>query len=386
MDLYFISVIAFFAVLAILLIVDRKNIEVNNYVLFMRRTQRGRGIIERIASWNESFWNKIGTVSSIVGIAGMVFAFVFIGYVFSQQLVGPPTAEGPALVLPSPRGDTVARPGVIAVPFWEWIIAILVLVIVHEGMHGIMVKNVKSNIKSLGLALFAVIPGAFVEPDEEDLNQKSWKDQIKVYSAGSFGNFGMALLVILFMNFAFLPAFTIQSVGFVGYVNATEYGMESFPAEEVNLTSPIMSMSGQRTRSFDEFLEIMDRYEPGDEITVETMESNFTFSLAENPDNPGEPFMGISGVSETYVLKGRYRNTRAGSTLDFLRNLFSWMFVLNLGIGIMNLLPLKPLDGGLILESLSEKFYPKKSEDIVRVVSGLSLLMLLMTLAISFMV
>lgn len=382
MDLYILSVVAFIAVIAVLLIMDRKNVEVNSYVLFMRRTQRGRGLIERIASWNESFWSKVGNVSSIIGIGGMVFAFVFIGYVFSQQLVGPPTAEGPALVLPSPRGEVAARPGLIAVPFWEWIISILILIVVHEGMHGIMVKNVKSKINSLGVALFAVIPGAFVEPDEEDLKQKSWWSQIKVYSAGSFGNFCLAAIVFLAMNFAFLPAFTTRAVGFTGYVNATEYDVDAFPAEEVNMTGHMMRMSGERVHSFDRFQEILGGYSPGDEIVVETTTSDFTLTLAESPDNPGEPFLGIAGVSEVFILREEYRDTTAGSVIDFFRSLLSWLFVLNLGIGIMNLLPLKPLDGGLILESITEKFYPKKSEDIVRAVSTLSLLLLVMSLVV----
>ncbi len=384
MDLYLLSVIAFFLVMAIFLIVDRKNIEVNNYVLFMRRTQRGRGLIERISSFSENFWNKVGVVSIAVGIIGMVFAFIFIGSIFTQQIFGPPTAEGPALVLPSPSGEATARPGVIAVPFWEWIISILVLVVVHEGMHGIMVKNVKSNIKSLGLALFVVIPGAFVEPDEEDLEKKNWKEQIKVYSGGSFANFCLAFVTFIFLSFAFLPAFTVQGVGFMGYVDATEYDIDRFPAEELNLTSPILSIEGHRTKSLEDFRELLDEYNPGDEIHVETMDSTTRLQLVENPEDPGKPFMGISGVSTTHALDSRYRDTTFGGLLDFLRSLFSWMVILNIGIGVMNLLPVKPLDGGLILESLSERFFSKRSDIIVKGVSTIALLLLLSTLAMSF--
>ena len=44
------------------------------------------------------------------------------------------------------------------------------MIIIHEFSHGILarVENVKIN--SIGLLLFAIIPGAFVEPDEEKLN------------------------------------------------------------------------------------------------------------------------------------------------------------------------------------------------------------------------
>ncbi|MFP4116339.1 MAG: site-2 protease family protein [Candidatus Aenigmatarchaeota archaeon] len=385
MDLYLVSVAAFVATLAALIIWDRKNVDVDNYVMFMRRTQRGRDLIERIASWNEGFWNRVGDVSTVVGIGGMIFAFLFIGYIFAQQLVGPPTAGGPALVLPAPTGEASFQPGYIGVPFWQWIISILLLLVVHEGMHGVMTKTVKSKIESLGLVLFAVIPGAFVEPDEEDLNKKSWRDQVKVYSAGSFANFCLAGVTILFTSFVFMPAFTTPGIGFTGYVNATEYGMDAFPAEEANFSGSILRIEKQRTRNLEEFQEKLGEYSPGDTISVETTEGAYTFQLAENPEKSGEPFLGIAGVSETGVIKEGYRGTRCGAVVGFFRELLTWIFVLNLGIGIMNLLPLKPLDGGLILESISENFQPERSEKIVKGVSSLSLIFLVSALFLSFM-
>ena len=35
-----------------------------------------------------------------------------------------------------------------------------------------------------------------------------------------------------------------------------------------------------------------------------------------------------------------------------LKDLFYWIFLLNFAVGTFNLLPMKPLDGGLILEEL----------------------------------
>ena len=386
MDLYFMSFLGFIAALVILIIWDRKNIDVENYVMFMRRTQRGRGLIDKIASRNKKFWNRVGDISTIVGIVGMVFAFIFIGYIFSQQVAGGGAAsEGPAIVLPSPTGEATVRPGVVGVPFWQWIIAILLLLVVHEGMHGIMTKTVNSKINSLGLVLFAIIPGAFVEPDEEDLNQKSWRDRVKVYSAGSFANFCLAGATVLFMSFVFLPSFTSPAIGYAGYVNATEYGLETFPAERVNMTGDILSIGGQRVKSSEGFLKELGKYNPGDSLEVQTTSDNYTLQLSENPEDTDEPFMGIAGVSEARILEDRYENTVWGEIINFFRELLMWIFVLNFGIGIMNLLPLKPLDGGLILEALSDNFYPEKSEKIVRAVSSISLLLLLTALSMSFL-
>ncbi|MAH44047.1 hypothetical protein CL614_10095 [archaeon] len=54
--------------------------------------------------------------------------------------------------------------------------------------------------------------------------------------------------------------------------------------------------------------------------------------------------------------------------------------MLNLGVGLVNLLPLKPFDGGLIMETIVEKLNGKKSRATmitVKVISAGFLLLLL---------
>ena len=56
-----------------------------------------------------------------------------------------------------------------------------------------------------------------------------------------------------------------------------------------------------------------------------------------------------------------------------LLELFQWIFMLNLGIGLFNLLPLKPLDGGYMLEILLSY---KLSENVYKpIVNALSVVM-----------
>ncbi|MFB6217413.1 MAG: site-2 protease family protein, partial [Candidatus Aenigmatarchaeota archaeon] len=56
--------------------------------------------------------------------------------------------------------------------------------------------------------------------------------------------------------------------------------------------------------------------------------------------------------------------------------LLNWIFILNVGIGLMNLLPLKPLDGGLMVEAVTERYSPGRKEDIVRGLSSLTFALL----------
>ena len=52
------------------------------------------------------------------------------------------------------------------------IIALITVMVVHEFGHGIISRVEGVKIKSIGVLFLAVLPGAFVEPDEEDI-QKS---------------------------------------------------------------------------------------------------------------------------------------------------------------------------------------------------------------------
>jgi membrane-associated protease RseP (regulator of RpoE activity) len=54
-----------------------------------------------------------------------------------------------------------------------------------------------------------------------------------------------------------------------------------------------------------------------------------------------------------------------------------WVAILNLGVGVLNLMPAKPLDGGYMLEDIFKKFFGKRGEDIENVLSSLIFFLLL---------
>ncbi|MFB6215397.1 MAG: site-2 protease family protein, partial [Candidatus Aenigmatarchaeota archaeon] len=309
MDPYTLSIIIFIGVLALLLFRDRSNIEVSNYVLFIRRTSRGRGLIARVANLNRKLWNYVGSFSTVVGFIGMGIAFYYIANMFLGQITGAPTTGGPRLVVPVPSQEAAFLPGVLGVPFWSWIISIGLLMVVHEGLHGIMAKAVGSEIRSLGVLLLAIIPGAFVEPDEENLKQKNWKDQLKVYSAGSFANFCLGAFVFVLVTFAFVPAFMTSAVSFQGYVDPGQYNTSTFPAQNVNLTGPILSIDGQRTEDLEDLSEILDTKNPGETVRIKTTRREYSLELAEDPREEGEAFIGIARVGNTYIPKQNYRQS-----------------------------------------------------------------------------
>jgi membrane-associated protease RseP (regulator of RpoE activity) len=57
--------------------------------------------------------------------------------------------------------------------------------------------------------------------------------------------------------------------------------------------------------------------------------------------------------------------------------LLFWIIVLSLGVGVANLLPIKPLDGGLVYEAVLQKFLGKKAEPIMNVLTTFVLVLLI---------
>ena len=94
-----------------------------------------------------------------VGIIISFIAMFFITYSLIQSLSTLIEAPAVSIVLPG-----VEMPGsTIYVPLGYGLISLATVLIVHEFSHGILSRVEKINIKSVGLLLFTILPGAFVE-------------------------------------------------------------------------------------------------------------------------------------------------------------------------------------------------------------------------------
>lgn len=372
---YPLSVLAFITLLALLLYRDRKKIERKYKVLFIRRTRKGRNFIDRVTLAYPRLWRAVGDVGVVIGFAGMIGGLFFL----IKQITTPRAGPGLAFIVPSPAAEASVGYGYVLIPFWFFIIGIATLVMIHEGFHAIQVRRENVKIKSMGLALLAILPGAFVEPDERSLRKKSWFSQLRVYAAGSFGNFVLAGAVILALSFIFVPLFTTDVIGFIKYVEAPP-GSGPYPAELAGLTSPIVAIDGQRVESTTQFTSILSAKKPGDTVTVETLKGTYVIKLASRPGDPSKAYLGVEGVQRTRILREPYRTnpTQAGA-LNFAMDLLAWIFTLNLGVGLVNLFPIKPLDGGLMLDALAKRFVPRWADDIMRASAAFVVVLILLT-------
>lgn len=94
--------------------------------------------------------------------------------------------------------------------FTYFILAIGVVAIAHEFSHGIFARLNGFKIHSTGFAFLGPILGAFVEPDEKQMQKAKKFPQMVVLAAGTFANVLMfllfGLLLALFFTSVFVPA------------------------------------------------------------------------------------------------------------------------------------------------------------------------------------
>src|SRR3989338_3722030 len=163
--------IAFIAVVAILIYLDKKKIK-REGVMIIRRTQKGKSFIDRTAKKYPRFWNAFFSVGVIISIPIMIILVVML-FGSAVDILKGSTQVGAGIVLPGPTSTPVVLPGLFIIPWWIWIICIVLLIISHEISFGISCRLHNVRIKSVGWILLRFIPGAFVEQDDKQIKKKS---------------------------------------------------------------------------------------------------------------------------------------------------------------------------------------------------------------------
>lgn len=377
----------FIIALGTLIYRDRKKVRLEG-IVFIRRTQKGRDFIDRTAQRHSGFWSGFAKTGLVIGVPVMFLGAIFLATQAGAVALGSQEG-GVRLLLPGPVSQPVDVPGIFVVPWWIWVIGIAAVVIPHEFMHGVVCRLDKIRIKSVGWILFLVIPGAFVEPDEKQLQKARKSTRMKVYAAGSFANLVVALIVVIIFMVTFATMFAPAGV----FVNAAEGG----PANLSGLRGSIVEIDGMQVRNFDDLSAAIAQHKPGDIVSVKAAQDNifvprfggadfiipkpaaatdlknvkaYAVTLAEHPEQQGRAYMGIEPRLQTYAFGGDI------FAFQSVAIVLLWIFIFSLGIGIVNLLPIKPLDGGLLFEEVVGHFTPR-TKSIVKAVSVLMVFLIL---------
>lgn len=335
------------------------------FPIIMWKTEKLTGLINKIANLSPKFWKWFMNIGIII-CYGAMFLMAYLIFQSIPSIVETPQVS---IVLPG-----VEMPGsTIYVPFGYGLLALASVIIVHEFSHGILSRVENINIDSVGLLLFTILPGAFVEPVEEELEESSKLSRLRVYGAGSMANMALAIIAILIcsgISTAIIPN-DFSEDGIV--INRV---VEGSPADSVLKEGMILeSIDNKTVNSSTEYMSIVSNTTPNTNMTVVTDQGEYVLTLAENPTNSSVGFMGIQ-AGKHYVINPEV-SAVWGDTLPWvwfsLLELFQWVFILNLGVGLFNLLPMKPLDGGHMFETLLS--YKLKEETYKPIVKALSIVL-----------
>jgi len=199
------------------------------------------------------------------------------------------------------------------------------------------------------------------------------------------------VLALLLLSFVFLPLQQgmVEPTGFT----FDEYVDGSFPFAEAGIVpgTSITGINGEETLQFQEFSENLFCTAPGEKVIVNTEQGDYELVLAANPADSERSFMGIQQIRNEVQVKETYTHgigKVAYYTLEWFNGManggkgfFFWLYLLSLGIGLFNLLPLPIVDGGRMLQiTLHRVRGNKKGEKSFRKISFFFLLVLLLTL------
>jgi membrane-associated protease RseP (regulator of RpoE activity) len=370
-----------FAIIWIIAIVFKNNlvkygVDVN-FPTIMWKTKRLRGFINKLANISPKFWKWFMNIGIFISFGAMIV----ITYLLLSSLST--IAETPSVSLVIPGVEIPGSP--IFVPFVYGIIGLATVIIVHEFSHGILARVEKISIKSIGLLLFTVLPGAFVEPDEDELGKVEKTSRMRVYAAGSIAN--ISLFVVAFLITLAISSFVIPA-NFHESGIEIERVIEGAPAD--NILKPgmiIQSINGENITSANNYSKVVSTLKPGEMVNVTANSGNYSFVAGENPNNKSVGYMGVQAVKNFEINDNTlvtYGNTLPWIWFTFLE-MFNWIAFLNLAVGLFNLLPMKPLDGGHLLEELlSFKLSDNIVKPLITVVSWFMIFIIAFSLIAGF--
>ena len=198
------------------------------------------------------------------------------------------------------------------------------------------------------MCCFGPILGAFVEPDDKVMVKKSRFHQLTVFSAGPFANVLLAIVALVVLNFVMGPwyAGTFEGAGVM--VNSV---MPGHPVDHAGLSAPflLLSLNNHSTPSIPDFLVAAQDVRPNQNVILETDKGVFAVTAEPSPDNASRGFMGIADFEVSTRIKPavveKYGD-KLPLAVSWLHMLVFWLFIVSFGVGLFNLLPLGPIDGG----------------------------------------
>ena len=333
---------------------------------------------------------------ALFGISGFMLVTLAVNAldIVQKILLGVRACPGVAPLIPGVR-----IPGVpFFVPEHGWI-SLFIILVIHEGFHGVLSRVSKINVKSAGLLLAGLLPiGAFVEPDEKQLNKLPDKEQLRIFSAGASANIftGFVFMLIALLLFSLVLASTIDGLNeirkesidsvIIGDVSEKiEFCGNTFEASafgNIDINSQIISINKIKINETRDAMTVLasDRFK-GIEIELITPAGEDK-NVSLEPNEIGSYGFSIEEKTKPdYSFPEDYEQKAALISLG--QSFFAWLIILSFLLGLVNFLPVSFFDGGRISTIfLKNYFFTKKKVEERKKVIAKSLLILTIILLI----
>jgi membrane-associated protease RseP (regulator of RpoE activity) len=375
----------------------QKRIEFN-FPMLIIRTKLFAKVFDKLGSLRVSrylSWIALLLVPFVAGIALYLIVNSIIGLV-STPAVGQAVRDlGPGTILLLPGINPV-------LPIVYGWIAIVIAIMIHEGAHGIIARNVGLNVKSSGLLFFLFVPiGAFVDVDEDQIKKARPRSALKVMAGGVGANIIIAVVCLLGVLVIVGSLTPVIDNGV--YINNVTAGM---PAQSAGLlpNDVIVSVDNVKINSTADLRTILDNKTAGDMMQVTVARGNqwtYHYSTTVNlTTSDNRTVMGI--LSSDLMTQARLDNYRTfsinrlamylvpptlaqglvpfsdalspfytswtGPQWEIVVNVLFWVWFINFNLAIFNALPIYPLDGGRILNIALKKVGENRiSEKAIRI-------------------
>ncbi|MFH1256953.1 MAG: site-2 protease family protein [Candidatus Diapherotrites archaeon] len=334
----------------------------------------------------------------LFGFAGFVVFWLGLNAfdIIVKMLAGKQPCPGVGPLIPGVEIPNIP----IVVPLHAWI-SILIILIIHEGMHGVTARKNGFSLKSTGLLLLGFLPiGAFVEPDEKQVAKAEPRQALRLFAAGPMANVAAFFLtLLLILGIASVLAFTyspwaapikMQSVKGIEVKDlnqSIEICGETFESPlygKIQKGDLIEKIDGQSVYSASGFVSLVEERK-GKEASI-TFDRNGT-TLTEGFFVSSEWSLGFKVKeikNEAFTPPPLYNIL--STAIDWLGSFLFWFLLLNFLVAIGNFLPLDPFDGGRIAKMLFLPYFaflkmPK--EDTEKFIGRLMLWLVLILIALN---
>ncbi|MFQ5440202.1 MAG: site-2 protease family protein [Nitrosopumilaceae archaeon] len=361
---------------------EKYGVEIKAYSLVYKNKQV-QSVLTKILSKTQRGIRVFADVSVIAGFIMMAFAFWFLIDNVFKYFETPDDFNQLTVLIP---GVTLTSSSSIA----YFLLSIPIVLVIHEGAHGIVATLEKIKIKTGGFAIFIAMFAGFVEPDEEEFGNAKKISKLRVIGAGATSNvlFAFVLGAIMLTNplFALIVPEPLLSTFYELPEGVLVLSIiENSGAEQAGLLANdiITSINGIPILSPFDFPSL----NPGETSEVSVLRDGEKLDfLVEITPSPEDPERGLIGIMRDNSLAYQ-------PVLNFIEwndinvSMFLlWLWMISFFIGIINMLPLPILDGGKFIHTIIDKRISEKSVNVIMwTIYGLTFALFGLNIALSYL-